>query len=196
MYLSVLLRPEIPRDQWFGFSFAAALAVSDTVSHFLETRLAAADGPEIGLKWPNDILVGGGKIAGILLEADDNSLVIGSGINIAPLVAVPDVRFAPVSLADFLPSADQLPSPQNVADIYLERLGFWTQNLADGGFGPIRAEWLDRALFRNLRVEIDRQGAVICGLFSGVADDGGMLLLDDSGKTHHITTGDVQFMGG
>ncbi len=195
MYLSVLVRPEIAKNLWFGFSFAAALAVHDAVAEYFERYLTPHDMPQMGVKWPNDVIVDGGKIAGILLEARASCLIIGSGVNIAPLRDIPEGRFAPVAMASFLPLANQRPSPQLLADVYLDRLAYWIGQLIDGGFSFIHTAWRQRALFLGKRVEVELQGQVLRGVFTDLDLDGSMLLLDDSGKTHHITTGDVQLLG-
>jgi len=195
MYLSVLLRPKITKTRWFGYSFVAALAVADVVSGCIANHVPKKDRPETGLKWPNDVLVDGGKIAGILLEAQQDSLIIGSGVNIALLDTVPDGRFAPVALASFLPSGCPLPTPEDLAAVYLKRLERWSGLLEEEGFAPIRAAWLERAVFRGKLVEVTRHETVTRGIFTDLQTDGTMLLLDDLGKTHHITTGDVQLLG-
>ena len=87
MYLSVVLRPTVKKKYWFALSFAASLAALDTVRHQLARHFDDKHMPQTGLKWPNDVFMSGGKIAGILLEAVGSTLVVGSGINIAPVQA-------------------------------------------------------------------------------------------------------------
>ena len=103
MYLSVLLRPSVPVDQWFALSFAASLAVLEAVRSQLATHLSSAEMPQTGLKWPNDVIVAGGKISGILLEAEGKALIVGSGVNIAPVGQVRSQNIAPIALADIWP---------------------------------------------------------------------------------------------
>jgi biotin-[acetyl-CoA-carboxylase] ligase BirA-like protein len=82
MYFSILLRPAISQRLWFGLSFVAALAIRQELARCL------ADVP-VMLKWPNDVLAGGGKLCGILLEGRGEAVVIGTGVNIAPVDGVP-----------------------------------------------------------------------------------------------------------
>ena len=77
MYLSVLLRPTFKKKYWFALSFAASLAALDTVRHQLSRHFDNQHMPQTGLKWPNDVIMSGGKIAGILLEAEGSTLVVG-----------------------------------------------------------------------------------------------------------------------
>ena len=194
MYLSVVLRPTISRDQWFGVSFVASLAVLATIRDVL-----AANSPDTelvtGLKWPNDVLVSGGKIAGILLEADAASLIVGSGINIAPVGKMASARVPPIALADCIADSD-LPDPEYLAGIYINHLAYWYECFQSDGFAPIRIAWLEAALFLHQRVKLDQGDTSLEGVFCDLCMDGTMLLLDDSGKNHHITTGDVQLVGG
>jgi BirA family transcriptional regulator, biotin operon repressor / biotin---[acetyl-CoA-carboxylase] ligase len=196
MYLSVLLRPSVPVDQWFALSFAASLAVLEVVRSQLATHLSSAEIPQTGLKWPNDVIVAGGKISGILLEVEGKALIVGSGVNIAPVGWVGSQNIAPIALADIWPDgAHDLPQPYDFATAYLDRLAFWYDRFCQSGFGPIRDTWLENALFLGQHVAVHCDAKVLSGVFHDLGMDGTMLLLDDSGQTRHITTGDVKLLG-
>ena len=196
MYLSVLLRPSVPVDQWFALSFAASLAVLEVVRSQLATHLSSAEMPQTGLKWPNDVIVAGGKISGILLEVEGKALIVGSGVNIAPVGRVESQHTAPIALADIWPDgAHDLPQPYDFAAAYLDRLAFWYDRFCQSGFGPIRDTWLENALFLGQHVAVQCDAKVLSGVFQDLGMDGTMLILDDSGQTRHITTGDVKLLG-
>ena len=196
MYLSILLRPSVPVDQWFALSFAASLAVLESVRGQLATHLSSAEMPQTGLKWPNDVIVAGGKISGILLEVEGEALIVGSGINIAPVGQIGSQNIAPIALADIWPDgAGDLPQPYDLATAYLDRLEFWNDRFCQSGFGPIRDAWLENALFLGQRVAVQCATKALSGVFNDLGMDGTMLLLDDSGQTRHITTGDVKLLG-
>ena len=196
MYLSVLLRPGVPVDQWFALSFAASLAVLEAVRSQLATHLSSAEMPQTGLKWPNDVIVAGGKISGILLEVEGKALIVGSGVNIGPVGQVGSQNIAPIALADIWPDgAGDLPQPYDFATAYLDRLAFWYDRFRQSGFGPIRDAWLENALFLGQQVAVQCDARVLSGVFHDLGMDGTMLLLDDSGQTRHITTGDVKLLG-
>ena len=196
MYLSVLLRPSVPVDQWFALSFAASLAVLEVVRSQLATHLLSAEIPQTGLKWPNDVIVAGGKISGILLEVEGKALIVGSGVNIAPVGRVGSQNIAPIALADIWPDdAHDLPQPHDFAKAYLDRLAFWYDRFCQSGFGPIRDTWLENALFLGQQVAVQCDAKVLSGVFHDLGMDGTMLLLDDLGQTRHITTGDVKLLG-
>ena len=91
------------------------MAALDTVRHQLARHFDDQHMPQTGLKWPNDVIMSGGKIAGILLEVEGQTLIVGSGINIAPVQAsvhqgtnheVSDHQVVePVALADIWPQS-------------------------------------------------------------------------------------------
>ena len=196
MYLSILLRPSVPVDQWFALSFVASLSVLEAVRGQLATHLSPADMPQTGLKWPNDVIVEGGKISGILLEVEGKALIVGSGINIAPVENIESQYTAPIALADIWPDrAGDLPHPHDLATAFLDRLDVWYGRFCQLGFGSIRDAWLENALFLDKRVVVQCDTKALSGVFRDLGMDGTMLLLDDSGQTLHITTGDVKLMG-
>jgi BirA family biotin operon repressor/biotin-[acetyl-CoA-carboxylase] ligase len=205
MYLSVLLRPTVKKKYWFALSFAASLAALDTVRDQLARHFENQHMPQIGLKWPNDVIMSGGKIAGVLLEAEGQTLIVGSGINIGPVEAL--VRqgnshevsgyqgVKPAALADIWPqTGGGLPTPHQLARSFMERLVYWHGKFDQGGFAPIRDAWLGNALFLGKTLSVWNGTKKISGVFQDLNMDGTLLLLDDSGHTHHITTGDVQLL--
>ena len=142
------------------------------------------------------MIVAGGKISGILLEVEGKALIVGSGVNIAPVGRVGSQNIAPIALADIWPDgAHDLPQPYNFATAYLDRLAFWYDRFCQSGFGPIRDTWLENALFLGQHVAVKCDAKVLSGVFHDLGMDGKMLLLDDSGQTRHITTGDVKLLG-
>ena len=205
MYLSVLLRPTAKKKYWFALSFAASLAALDTIRHQLSRHFDNQHMPETGLKWPNDVLMSGGKIAGILLESEGQTLIVGSGINIAPVQAFVRQRkkhgvsnhqvVKTAALADIWPeTAGILPTPHQLAMCFMARLMYWQDKFDQIGFAPIRDAWLENALFLGKTISIWNGTKKISGVFNDIGMDGALLLLDDSGHIHHITTGDVQLL--
>ena len=205
MYLSVLLRPTVKKKYWFALSFAASLAALDAVRYQLVRHFENQHMPQTGLKWPNDVIMSGGKIAGILLEAEGQNLIVGSGINIAPVQSL--IRkenndevsnhqvVKPAALADIWPKTGEfLPTPHQLARCFMTRLFYWHDKFDQKGFAPIRDAWLGNALFLGKALSVWNGTAKISGVFHDLGMDGALLLLDDSGHTHHITTGDVQLL--
>ena len=182
--LSVLLRPrERARDaaQW---SLLAGVAVTEALAPYLP------DPSALRLKWPNDVLLHGGKLAGILVDSAAGAggevdwLVIGIGVNLAVAPAMPGRVVACV--ADVaLP-----PPPRDFAVALLARLHHWREARARDGFAPVRAAWLDHAPAFGSHVTLRMGDRQLGGGFAGLGDDGG-LLLDTDGRVQAFATGEV-----
>ncbi|MDA9639916.1 biotin--[acetyl-CoA-carboxylase] ligase [SAR116 cluster bacterium] len=194
MYFSLLLRPDIPVRDWFGFSFVAALAIREEIARYLPDR-------NVGVKWPNDLIVGGGKICGILLEGRDGAVVIGTGVNIVSQAGIVGTKLPAASIADF---SDSVVDPEMLARAYAGNLLARVSAYEKNGFAPVRTEWLEHCVHigQTLRVMLANGGnasggdaGVREGVFADLGEDGA-LMLDASDGTHHkITTGDVELMG-
>ena len=196
MYVSVLLYPSRPIDSWFGLSFATALAICDVVKTHLTDQIVQHDSslpvPGIGLKWPNDVLVNNRKVAGILLEAHGDSLIIGSGVNIEVIAPIDKNPHPPIAFGDF---PGILPAPKHLAKNYLQRLQIYYELWERDGFEPVRELWLGQALHMKHIISVRVAGRKITGICNELLADGGLVLLDESGTSHHITTGDVKLIG-
>lgn len=185
MYLSILLRPAIPPNAFFGLSFVAALAIRAELADCLPAQ-------EICLKWPNDILAGGGKICGILLEARGDSVVIGTGVNIAPVTPVAGARLPATSIHDL--GGDDV-TPTNLAESYAMNLLARVDDYVRAGFGPVRLEWLRHCAHIDGKVRVSTGTEVMEGFFDNLDTDGALVLRDDAGQRSRVTTGDVELMG-
>jgi len=178
LYLSVLLRVDLPTERSPELSFVTAITVADAVDALLPKQSKAT------LKWPNDVLVNDGKIAGILLESVENAQIIGIGLNVleAP-------RNAPYKTSTLV-GAGGIATVDGARDILLESLEKHLEAWTEHGFEPIRAEWLSRAhpIGTPLRASIG--GVTEEGLFAGLDPDGAMLL-DTSDGRKRIVAADV-----
>ena len=178
LYLSVLLRPEVDSTRLPELAFVTALAVADTADALLPASVRAS------LKWPNDVLVNGAKIAGILLEQVDAALVIGVGFNV--LHAPPNASYKVTTLA----TCGGLATVDGARSILLDRLARQLAAWEADGFAQVRAAWLARAhpLGAALRITLD--GRALNGQFAGLDADGALLLETTEGR-RRIVAGDV-----
>jgi BirA family biotin operon repressor/biotin-[acetyl-CoA-carboxylase] ligase len=185
LYLSVLLRPEVPLREAPQWSFVAAVALAETLTALLPEAAA------LKLKWPNDLLLQGAKAAGILVETGvgtNNALdwiCIGMGVNIAAKPSLPDR--ATSCLAEFLPEP---PAPEVLAARLLQNLAHLHDLRLAQGFAPIRDAWLRHAPATGAPVSVKRDGALIEGNFAGLSPEGGLLLAKD-GKVQLILAGEI-----
>ena len=177
-------------------SFVAGLALEaalQTVS--LEARMRSPDSDNVTfrLKWPNDMLAGRKKLAGILLEGetvtDDRlAVVVGIGINV---VAAPEGMPYPVtSLRDLGIDIGAEDLFCALAEAWVKFHGIW-----DGGrgFGEIRRLWLDRAAGLGQPVSIQSGASAISGLFDTIDEDGCLIVTTSDGKRVPVSAGDVYF---
>ena len=189
MYLSVLLRPQADASKVWGLSFVAALAIRETIAERLPDQ-------EVRLKWPNDVVVAGGKICGLLLEARDGAVVIGTGVNIAPVSALPEAKLPAVSLRDL---GDAAATPAMLAEAYAKRLLAGAASWGRDGFSAVRLEWLRHCAHIGARMKVTKVGAgsnvAVEGDFVDLGTDGALVVRDDKGAERRITTGDVELTG-
>lgn len=179
LYASTLvrLRPGDPLPA--TLALVAAVALQEVVSEYLPGQPAM-------LKWPNDLLIGGAKVSGILLERADDAVVIGFGVNLAHHPAATDrattslaAEGATVSPADFVAS---------LVESLARWIGIWRQS----GLGPVVTRWTERAhsvgtpLVARLADETSVSGA-----FDRIGPDGALILRLADGSARAIHAADV-----
>lgn len=158
-------------------SFVAALALYDAMAGLTGQRRPFA------LKWPNDVLLNGGKVAGILLEtAPGGALLVGVGVNLAAAPEPADLEpgaLRPVALAA---ETGVEVSPAAFLDALAPAFAFWEGRLAEEGFAPVRAAWLDRAarLGEPIRARTGREE--LHGTFETVDESGHLVVATASGR--------------
>jgi BirA family biotin operon repressor/biotin-[acetyl-CoA-carboxylase] ligase len=164
-------------------SFVAALAVHDAIA-----ACAPQLGPDLKVKWPNDLLVAKAKVAGILIEGETGSafaVAIGIGVDCA---AHPDNTDYPAADLAGL-GAPVVPDAllQKLARAMQKRLEQWEGGL---GFSATRADWLKRAAGLGETLHVRLPERELSGRFRGL-DDAGRLLLDQAGRVTPVTAGEV-----
>jgi BirA family biotin operon repressor/biotin-[acetyl-CoA-carboxylase] ligase len=139
------------------------------------------------LKWPNDVLVQGAKLAGILLEAAGDALVVGIGVNLAQ---APEVAGrATVALARFGPAPDRDTFAARLAEAFATELERWRQF----GLAALAGRW--QAVAHPVGTPLVVRGAAesdLAGQFAGLAEDGALRLTLADGTTRVIHAGDVE----
>lgn len=138
------------------------------------------------LKWPNDLLVGGAKLAGILLERAGEAVVVGIGVN---LTQAPQVEGrATTSLADLGAPSDRNHFAADLARQFAIDLDRWRSF----GLGPIVSRWLAAGHPVGTPLEADDQGAHLSGTFAGLTDGGVLQLRLADGTVRAIHAGEVR----
>ena len=187
---SLLLRPAMNAATAATLGFVAGLALAEAIDRLLPA------GRSSRLKWPNDLLVDGRKLAGILLEAAAGGsgavdhLVIGVGVNI--LAHPDDLPYPATDLLACGGTADAATVLAGFARHFLPLYRRWEGE----GFAAIRAAWLDRAEGYGGPVTVRLDRATLEGRFAALDGQGALLLETADGRRRSITAGDLFFAAG
>jgi BirA family biotin operon repressor/biotin-[acetyl-CoA-carboxylase] ligase len=188
LFASLLLTDEVPVEHWPELAFVAALAVHDAV-----VEHAPALRPQLLIKWPNDLLLAGCKVCGILIEGDgaQEAVVVGIGVNCVSHPADVDYPATDLAVGGAGVTAQTL-----FATLSAKMIGRLAQWHAGEHFSTIRADWLARAAGRGdlLRVQLADQELV--GRFDDVDAAGRLVLTLADGGQRTISAGDVVAVGG
>jgi BirA family biotin operon repressor/biotin-[acetyl-CoA-carboxylase] ligase len=181
-------------------SFVAGLALDEalrTIAPSLGIRVAL-DGLEeprqrLRLKWPNDVLLDGAKLAGILLEAEALperrlAVVVGIGVNV---VAAPEgLPYPATALATLGIAANAAQVFEALSDAWA---GMWRVWDGGKGFQAIRKLWLDRAAGIGQEVAVRVGDSVVSGVFETIDREGRLLIRTSDGTTRTVTAGEIHF---
>ncbi len=188
IYCSVLLRPQIPVQTAPQLTFLSAVSVAETIENCC--GLAAQ------VKWPNDVLVDGLKIAGLLNEMSAETemihfVVLGMGINLnITAEQLPERQNYPATSAFLL--SGKLVDRCAFARQLLETLDRYYLELQKDGFAPIRKRWEARCNIMNQQVRVEQGDITQIGTVVGLDSDGALLLQGEDGSITKIVSGDVK----
>lgn len=193
LYVSLVCRPGAPPDKLGQLSFVTAVSVAEALEPLLPK------GRKLELKWPNDVLIDGGKVTGILLESSMSAgegqawVVIGVGVNLAHHPERTDSLTPPTSLKAL--GAGDI-SPEAVLEAFAERFLHWRRLWLAEGFAPVRAAWLKRAYRLGATVTARLEPTPVSGRFVDLDDSGAMILDQDGGGRRRIAAGEIFFSKG
>jgi BirA family biotin operon repressor/biotin-[acetyl-CoA-carboxylase] ligase len=178
---SLLLRRSPPAAS--GVPLAAGLAVADAV-----TQLT---GVACRLKWPNDVLAGGGKLAGILTEVEPSGgIILGIGVNLNVPALDPAIRAVSLHRLSPIPvSWDAL------LGVILRRLGEELTQLEAGGIPGLRGRWAARAAGLGGPIRASLGDRIVEGTAVGIDDQGALIVATEGGE-ERLIAGDVHLVPG
>ena len=143
-------------------------------------------GVAVQLKWPNDVLLGGRKLGGVLIrsrtDADGIAVNVGIGVNLRPTASAPAGR---ASLSEVLSTIPTL------ADLLPSLVGHMHQAVHRQNASDVRDAWLQRAALRDDVVAVEIDGARVVGRMSGLDADGALLLDTGQEAPRRVVAGDV-----
>ncbi len=165
------------------YAFLSAVALADA--------LKAATGDDdlpLQLKWPNDVLLGGKKLCGILLEAETKDgqvyLIIGTGVNLTD---------APDYACDVQSATGKTIAPMDMAQHFVSSFAAWDARLKTKGFDAVRDSWLAQAHGIGTAIDVKLPQEVFSGKFAGINAGGALLLEQENGAVRTVTSGEVFF---
>jgi len=173
--MSIILRPKLPLNRYSELAFVAAVALAEC--------LRDACGVEPALKWPNDVLIGGRKVAGILVEADQGAAIVGIGVNVNQSEFPHELASTATSLAIEAGSGLDVDA---LTQALIDSL-FAAYKLP---FEEILTRWRKYMWGLGCPVEVVTEGVTVSGTIVGIDSDGG-LLLDCDGKQQRVIAADA-----
>jgi len=181
LYASTLVRIQPGDPSAATLALVAAVALHEAVAPLLPVPGPGGEGA-VRIKWPNDLLVEGAKLAGILLERRDDAVVIGFGVNLA---GHPDLPDRPATSVAAL--AGRAPAPHafltRLAPIFERWLGRWRAE----GLSPVREAWLAAAYALSTPLAAGEAR----GTFEGLDESGALRLRLPGGEVRLVHAGDV-----
>ena len=189
LYCSLVLRPTCSAAVAAQLSFVTALGLGEGLSACSPSRAV------LRYKWPNDVLLSGRKVAGILLESQPDSrgaldwLVIGVGVNVRTDPPAAAVDFPATSLhAEGFSDVE----PAAVLAAFATSFALWFDRWQQHGFAPVREAWLAAAAGLGQSIEVRLPHETLAGRFADLDGDGA-LVLDSDGRSQSIAAGAVYF---
>jgi BirA family biotin operon repressor/biotin-[acetyl-CoA-carboxylase] ligase len=192
LYASILFHPRIAPRELPLFAPIASLALAEAV--WLE-------GAPAQMKWPNDVIVRGRKLGGVLVEAPVISgrlayVILGIGVNLN--VHPAELTTALGRNAEGAVSLQEVLGHEVDRNIFaaalLDRLEKWHHTFLTRGPDAVRAAWLARDALHGRRVEARTEGVICQGRCHGIDGEGRLILEDEAGQTRHIVTGAVRVL--
>ena len=179
LYASTLVRPLAGDPTAATLAMVAAVALDDAVAVWLPGRAM--------LKWPNDLLIDGAKLSGILLERSGDAVIVGIGVNLAHH---PDgLGRAVTSIAAI---GGVAPDPAIFLETLAESFARWLGRWRGEGLAPVRERWLQRAHPIGTALSARLPGSVAHdGLFEGLDAEGALRLRLADGRVETIHAADI-----
>jgi BirA family transcriptional regulator, biotin operon repressor / biotin---[acetyl-CoA-carboxylase] ligase len=188
LYLSVILRPDIPPHRASLITLLAAVATADAIEKY--------SGLKPSIKWPNDLLLGKRKVAGLLNEIHSETdhvhfVILGMGVNLN-MDEKGFPRAIRVKATSLKREMGRSVSRRAFAVLLLEELERWYERFLKEG-DPVLKAWRDRARIQGRRVRVTSFGEVLIGRAVDIDSDGALILTTKGGKRKRIVAGDIEY---
>lgn len=190
LHLSVILRPNIPPHQASLITLMAAVATADAIHRF--SSLSPV------IKWPNDILLSGRKVAGLLNEIHSETdrihfviLGIGVNLNVDRKMFPKEIRTIATSLKEEMGVTI---SRKNFLQCLLQELERWYEVFLKKGGTPVLKAWRDRAMIEGREIKVTSFGEIVTGMAVDIDSDGALILETKKGERKRVVAGDIKYI--
>ena len=182
LYVSVVLRLALPPDSLPALTLALGLATAEAIARVCGIR---AD-----LRWPNDVMIDGRKVVGILVQLADSVAIAGIGVNVNHAAFPPELAVQAVSLRQATGAAQ---SREDLLIALLPAIDSFTKMLVEGGPRPVLDMFTRHSSYaRGRRVRVEQPGGVLEGVTAGLNPSGFLILRADDGSESLILAGGVR----
>ncbi len=187
LYFSAILRPELPPQRAPELTLVAAVATAETLREA---------GVEARIKWPNDLEVGGRKLAGILTELSADAdrvhfVVLGVGVNLNVTAADLPAELATTATSLLQERGEPVPRALFTAALW-SRLEEWIDRHAEEGFAPVRTAWKALSSTVGAEVLVRTERRELRGIAEDIDESGALLVRTSEGQLERILAGDVE----
>jgi BirA family biotin operon repressor/biotin-[acetyl-CoA-carboxylase] ligase len=188
VWMSIILRPNIPLPKAPQLTLLAAVAIVQAIEDLTDLL------PEI--KWPNDILIRGKKVTGILTELEAeadriNSIIIGIGMNVNQTKEDFPSELQEIATSLFIEKGEKVSRSDLIKGIFMNLEKLYLLYLEEG-FLPIKLLWEGYAISIGRKITARTLSNSIIGTAQGITDDGVLIMVDEHGKTHHVYSADIE----
>lgn len=188
VWMSIILRPNIPLPKAPQLTLLTAVAIVQAIEDLTDLV------PEI--KWPNDILIRGKKVTGILTELEAeadriNSIIIGIGMNVNQTKEDFPSELQEIATSLSLEKGEKVSRSDLIKGIFMNLEKLYLLYLEEG-FLPIKLLWEGYAISIGRKITARTLSNSIIGTAQGITDDGVLIMVDDHGKTHHVYSADIE----
>lgn len=185
LYFSCVLRPELPIHKVPPITLCAGLAVCEIVNSL---------GVAASIKWPNDVLVGGRKLAGVLTEMSTQAqkleaVIVGVGINVNSIEFPPELSATSLRLESGA-EHDRALLLGNV----LRSMDHWVERYCSEGVAGLAQAFAEHSMLRGKEVRARVSGVLIVGRVASLGEDGSLEIIDAAGTVHRVIAGEVELV--
>jgi BirA family biotin operon repressor/biotin-[acetyl-CoA-carboxylase] ligase len=187
IYTSIILRPQIEPARAPQISILAGVAVADILESYCPDR--------IKLKWPNDVLINGKKVCGILSQmktivSEVDFIILGIGINVNISYNEFPKEICNIATSLAIETGREISRQELIIRLY-ENLAKWYKQLLGDGFGRIKEKWLSISPMIGQTVQVMFQEEAVSGKAIGLDEDGSLILLAAGNKKLKVSAGDA-----